>query len=176
MGASTPAIAPPPGPPFVTHVDGGWLNIIGPDVALTQANIGYQTPANGVDVQGSLDVIVYADTVRVTGPLRNPGRKIAIIARDIVGTQGAIIDVSGPPGAPSYRQGDQPIQTNTNRGAAGASGAHGGAGGAGGSIALHVLAVTGPLALRATGGPGGRGQDGHNGELGPDGAWGTTPT
>jgi hypothetical protein len=105
MGASTPSIVPPPGPPFVTHVDGGWLNIIGPDITLTQADIGYQTPPNGVDVQGSLDVIVYADTVRLTSALRNPGRKVVIIARDIAATPGAVIDVSGPPGAPSYRPG-----------------------------------------------------------------------
>jgi hypothetical protein len=105
MGASTPSIVSPPGPPFVTHVDGGWLNTIGPDITLTQADIGYQTPPNGVDVQGSLDVIVYADTVRLTSGLRNPGRKVVIIARDIAATPGAVIDVSGPPGAPSYRPG-----------------------------------------------------------------------
>jgi hypothetical protein len=182
MGASTPAIAPPPGPARIVLSEGGGIEIIGSDFTLTQADIGYLMPPDGVDVQAAQNVIVRADTVRLKGPLRLPGRRILIFARNIAVTPGATIDVSGPPGIPNYRHGDLPIQTNTNRGAAGAPGNPGGTGGGGGTIGLYALMITGAdgsgapsqFVLKAKGGPGGQGQDGHPGEWGVEGVWGVS--
>ena len=80
MSAFTPAVAPPPGPPFVSQLDAETFSIIGPEVTLTQANLPYQTPANGVDVTATSDVFIYADTVNLAGRLYNPGRKLQIVA------------------------------------------------------------------------------------------------
>lgn len=166
------------------QIQNGVMTIVDLAVTLDQKDMGYVAPPNGVAVQGTLDVVVQAETVTLTGPLVNPGRKVTIICHRLVVNPGASIDVSGAVGSPDWPLNTPPNPTDTDAGAAGANGADGGAGGAGGAIIIHAAEITGAadgakpalLILNAEGGAGGAGQEGGSGQVGVAGQPGVTPT
>jgi|GEM_PF-4318964 len=166
------------------QVQNGVLTIMGMAVTPTQTDMGYAPPPGGVPVEGTLDIVIQAETVTLNAPLVNPGRKVTIIAHRLVVSPGASIDVSGAIGNPNWAQSDTPDPTDTSAGATGPNGANGGTGGAGGSIILYVAEMTGAaegsapasLTLTAAGGTGGTAQVGGVGQPGAMGQAGTTPT
>jgi hypothetical protein len=115
-----------------------------------------------------LDVDVCADVVRIVGTIALPGRAVTIVARTVVGTDGACLDVSGVD-AEDYRPGDRADDGRTP-GANGSDGASGRQGQHAGTITVHCNKLAGSVSLVANGGVGGRGQDGGNGAVGARGA------
>lgn len=164
----------------------GVLYITGLDLTLAQADIPYATPPNGIPVQGSVDVVIQAETLTLGSTITNPGRKIQITARRFIVNPGAVIDVSGATGAANFAPDGQPLpdQADQSASAMGATGADGGVGGAGGLITVCAGEMTGPtegsapatLTLIVNGGEGGMGQVGGNGLPGAPGQPGVTPT
>lgn len=115
----------------------------------------------------TLDVVVHADVIRVRGRIELPGRSIELVARTVVGTDGASIDVSGKDAAEhlsALRGTDGQFL-----GGPGQCGAEGAPGGSAGAIAIRAGKVLGSLTLLANGGRGGRGQDGGIGAPGANG-------
>lgn len=174
----------PDNPGTAWQVQDGVLHIVGMDVTLDQTDMGYATPPDGIAVEGTLDIVVQAQTVSLPALLINPGRRITIVAHRLVVSPGAGIDVSGATGAPNYdRPPYMPDPTDLTPGAKGPNGADGGNGGDGGSILLYAAEVVAPagatqppsLILKASGGAGGHGQSGGLGQQGAIGERGVTP-
>lgn len=163
----------------------GVLYITGLDLTLTQADIPYATPPNGIPVQGSVDVVIQAETLTLGSTITNPGRKIQITARRFIVDPGAVIDVSGAAGSPNFAPDSQPLpdQPDQDPSATGATGADGGVGGTGGVINLFAGEMTGAtegsapatLTLIVNGGEGGMAQTGGTGLPGAAGQPGVTP-
>lgn len=130
----------------VSQQSGDLFAIVGFDVALSQAELPYVI-APGVPVAASsADVVVYGDTVTITGDLVNPGRQIAIYARQIICGGLTFISTAGADPVTDYKPGDPAQQTNQANGAAGAGGAAGSTGLAAGALILAAesIQVQGP--------------------------------
>ena len=145
-----------PGSAFqVSQVTGDVLSIVGFDVSLSQSDVPYQIVTNAPVAASSTDLLVYGDTVTITGDLVNPGRAIAIYARQIIVGATAFINVSGPDPVTTFAAGQPAEQTNTSDGAAGANGAPASSGLGAGTITLAAESIQ-------TGGPDtGAGTPGH---------------
>ena len=117
------------------------------------------------------DLVVRAETVHLSGPIKLPGRNVGIFARELICTEGALIDVSGLVGDPDFTS--RP-RANDGRGpgAAGTKGKDGGDGQAGGQIKVLLGELRGNLSLAANGGNGGGAEDGGNGIRGRHGQHG----
>jgi hypothetical protein len=86
-----------PGSTFqVSQLDADALSIVGFAVSLSQSDVPYNIVPNAPVAPSSTDLLVYGDTVTITGDLVNPGRTIAIYARQIVVGATAFINVTGP--------------------------------------------------------------------------------
>lgn len=115
------------------------------------------------------DLVVRADTLRIDGGLKLPGRRIHLVARILKCTSDAQIDVSGGTGQPDFT--DQPSAINgRSPGASGADGQDGGDGQDAGQIKIYAHRIDGQINLRANGGAGGKAQDGGTGAHGPQGS------
>lgn len=109
-------------------------------------------------IGGRSDVRITADVLHIDTVIPAPGGVVTVVARMVIGGDGAVIDVSGVNGrdAPKTRK-PKPIDTSVPapNGAKGVA-----AGGNGGRIALLAQLVEGKIRLLAAGGRGGKGQDG----------------
>lgn len=123
--------------------------------------------------ESDLDLQVTADVVVIRGRISCPGKSVSIVARKIVGLDGATLDVSGRRSA-GFAAGHR-ADDGTSPGQSGSRGAAGPMGENGGSIELDAEEFAGAIALRADGGDGGRGQDGGHGAAGTVGADGGEP-
>jgi hypothetical protein len=130
----------------VAQQTGDLMAIVGFDVTLSQSEVPYAI-VPGVPIAASeTDLVVYGDTVTITSDLVNPGRQIAIYARQIVCGQLTFISTAGAAPVSDYQPGDPAQQTDNNSGAAGAGGAAGSPGLTAGSIILAAesIQVQGP--------------------------------
>lgn len=130
----------------VAQQSGDLFAIVGFDVSLSQADLPYAI-APGVPVAASSsDVVVYGDTVTITGDLVNPGRQIAIYARQIICGGLTFISTAGADPVTDYQPGAPAQQTNQANGAAGAGGAAGSTGLGAGALILSAesIQVQGP--------------------------------
>ena len=125
----------------VAQQTGDLMAIVGFDVTLSQAEVPYViTP--GVPVAASeTDLVVYGDTVTITGDLVNPGRQIAIYARQIICGSLTFISTAGADPVTDYQPGDPAQQTDNNSGAAGAGGGAGSTGLAAGALILAAESI-----------------------------------
>ena len=112
----------------------------------------------------SHDLIVYADTIRLSGSYSLPGKNVKLVARAIVATADTVIDTSGLDGG----IGTGPIP-GYNSGESGEDGGPGDPGGSAGNITLIAETIAGSLRLEANGGRGGKGGPGGNGMEGAQG-------
>ncbi len=107
----------------VIQLDGDALSIVGFAVSLSQSDVPYTIEPDAPVAASSTDLLVYGDTVTITGDLVNPGRTIAIYARQIVVGATAFISVSGADPLTTYIAGQPAAQTDTTDGDPGANGA-----------------------------------------------------
>jgi hypothetical protein len=136
-----------PGTSFqVSQLNGDALSIVGFAIELSQTEVPYTIVENGPQTTSVTDLFVYGDTVTITGDLVNPGRTIAIYARQVIIGATAFISVSGADPVTSYIAGDPAEQTNPADGAPGANGLGGSLGLTGGTIIVSAESIqsTGP--------------------------------
>lgn len=145
-----------PGSDFqVTQTVGETLSIVGYAVALSQAEVPFPLPAQGAPLPaGSTDLVVYGDTVTITGDLLNPGRSIAIYARQVIVGATTFISVAGADPATTYPPGAPAEQTDFSDGAPGAAGATGSSGASGGTIQITAERILSQGADTGAGTPG----------------------
>jgi hypothetical protein len=150
-------------------------------------------PDTWLTVAAGQDLLVYADTLYIAGPLKLPQSNVVLVARqfgtvtDTSGNAAAII-VSGQPGAPPQPPPVAPPQAGSGGGASGhgpggggdqgSTGTDGDSGAPGnnaGTITIVAANLLPSLALTvsANGGVGGAGQGGGEGGQGGDGGGGT---
>ncbi len=136
----------------IKTISGDTLFYFASDITpLTQADMPWLPPAAGQRIEPSrLHVVVAADTLKVRGTLRNPGRDIRIFARQLTFESGAVIDVSGAdPGIDStgterdYRPGELPEQKDQSPGSAGVAGNPGAPGLSAGNISIFAETIVG---------------------------------
>jgi hypothetical protein len=130
----------------VSQLSGSTLYIVGFSITLSQAEVPYTIPGSGPLPLSTTDLSFYGDTVTINGDLFNPGRTIAIYARQIIIGAAAFINVSGADPQTSYAPGDVAEQTDISAGAPGATGATASSGSSGGIIELAAesIQVQGP--------------------------------
>ncbi len=136
-----------PGTSFqVSQLNGDALSIVGFAVELSQTEVPYTVVQGGPQTTSVTDLFVYGDTVTITGDLVNPGRTIAIYARQIIVGATAFISVTGADPLTTYIAGEPAEQTNTADGGPGANGLGGSSGLTGGSIIVSAESIqsTGP--------------------------------
>lgn len=139
----------------VSQTVGETLSIVGYAVELSQAEVPYLLPAQGAPLLPSLtDLVVYGDTVTITGDLLNPGRSIAIYARQVVIGATTFISVAGADPATIYPPGAPAEQTDFSSGAPGAAGATGLSGTPGGTIQITAERIVSQGADTGAGTPG----------------------
>ncbi|MFD1887832.1 hypothetical protein [Paenibacillus wenxiniae] len=150
---------------------GDFFYIVGSDISLSQHDL----------TDNSMNYIVQADTVHLTGDLQLPGHDLIINARLIRSEKAIWINTSGTKVTETkdYKPNDKekmgPIGTaNQKNGGDGTSGQHGGDGVRGGNIILTTesFELDGDLQLSANGSAGGRGQGGGDGGDAASGAIG----
>ncbi len=121
-------------------------------------------------------VVVQADTVKVRGRIRLPGKTLEILTRRIESEEG-VIDVSGAEAATSYDPAaPDPTLNGTEGRPRGGDGKAGDRGNDGGTLRIQAHEIAGKLELRASGSAGGNGQragDGHQPAPGRTGENGT---
>jgi hypothetical protein len=125
----------------VSQLDGNTLSIVGFAVSLSQSEVPYTIVPNAPVAASSTDLLVYGDTVTITGDLVNPGRAIAIYARQIVVGATAFLSVSGADAVTSYVAGSPVAQADTTDGGAGTEGAGGSTGRGAGTIILAAESI-----------------------------------
>jgi len=112
---------------------------------------------------GAQRVVVHADTFRVRGRVRLPGRTISILARSVEAEEG-ILDFSGAEVGTNYDPAQpEPSLNGTAEELDGQDGASGERGHDGGSLTIHARQFTGQLTVIANGSAGGNGQRGGDG-------------
>lgn len=125
----------------VSQLNGNTLSIVGFAVSLSQSDVPYTIVPNAPVAPSSTDLLVYGDTVTITGDLVNPGCTIAIYARQIIVGATTFISVSGAGPVTSYAAGDPVQQTDTTDGDPGAEGAGGSTGRGAGTIILGAESI-----------------------------------
>jgi len=113
-------------------------------------------------------IIIWADSVRIEGRIRLPGRSLNIYARSIdprpAGDRPASLDVSAPPAAPDFvPQAASPKLNGSPAAPDGRPGQAGGAGQNGGRVSIVVDRVEAAFEIAANGSKGGNSQRGGNG-------------
>ena len=104
-------------------------------IDLTQAHLPYQAVA-GKRLGSRKHFSVYADQIRLSGALENPGRDIELHAREIIIDGVISLDTSGADAAHDFAPGEPATQKDITPGAAGTDGADGTQGGDAGKIRI----------------------------------------
>jgi hypothetical protein len=127
-------------------------------------------------VPGDRATTVLADQITLSGTLRKSGLDLTLLAREIVCSNGATIDVSGGPPKTTHQPGNpgDHAANGLSAGDAGQPGGSGSGGNRGGNIKIYAQTIKGSLAILSKGGDGGNAQDGGNGAKGPSGTPWTT--
>ncbi len=127
-------------------------------------------------VPGDRATTVLADQITLSGTLHKSGLDLTLLARQIICSNGATIDVSGGPPKTTHQPGNPSdhetgLATPVTRGNRGL--AYGSEGNRGGNIKIHAQTIQGSLVILSKGGDGGNAWGG-NGAKGPSGTPWTT--